>query len=304
MKLALFLIMVIPGILFASDEVSKIVIPIKDIGVKSSVSIRVGDLVIPDILLDTGFGSDGVMIYNPDYRTRLDQNNAVEYQVHGAGSGEGQKVACLESVDIGISEVILKNQKLLILQSDIYKGFPSNGIIGYSIFGHYITEFNYDQNTMALYRDNSIQIDSTWTKIPLSIKDNHVPWIEGYVAVTTESPVLMSMYIDYAAGDAILILEKADMKVQMPPNTVAVNLGRGLSGDIYGKTGIISSLKIGPYELKNVKASFAPAEIRSKQPGADAIIGITALRRFNLIFDYAGNTLYLKPNSHFNDVFE
>jgi len=82
-----------------------------------------------------------------------------------------------------------------------------------------------------------------------------------------------------------------------------VHIGRGLSGDIYGKTGNISKLIIGPYELNNVIASFAPAEVRSKQENADAILGNRSLRRFNLIFDYSNKKLYLRSNTHFNDPF-
>ena len=47
---------------------------------------------------------------------------------------------------------------------------------------------------------------------------------------------------------------------------------------------------------------FNPAEIRSKQDNADAILGNVSLKRFNLILDYQNNKLYLKPNSHFSDL--
>jgi hypothetical protein len=45
-------------------------------------------------------------------------------------------------------------------------------------------------------------------------------------------------------------------------------------------------------------------EIRSKQDNADAILGNAALKRFNLIFDYAGGNLYIRPNGHFDEPFE
>ena len=68
------------------------------------------------------------------------------------------------------------------------------------------------------------------------------------------------------------------MKFRFPKETVDVYIGRGLSGDIYGKTGTISKLIIGYYELNNVKVSFAPAEVRSKQDNADAVLGRGFLR--------------------------
>lgn len=93
------------------------------------------------------------------------------------------------------------------------------------------------------------------------------------------------------------------MKFSLPDDTKNILIGRGLSGDIYGKSGKISKLIIGPFELSNIEASFAPAEVRSKQDNADAILGNESLWRFNLIFDYKNKRLYLKPNSHFNNPY-
>ena len=51
-------------------------------------------------------------------------------------------------------------------------------------------------------------------------------------------------------------------------------------------------------------AAFAPAEICSKAGGAGAVLANAALRRFNLIFDYAHARLLIRPNSHFGERFE
>ncbi len=42
----------------------------------------------------------------------------------------------------------------------------------------------------------------------------------------------------------------------------------------------------------------------TSQDNADAILGHASLSRFNLIFDYAGKMLYLKPNRHFHDPYD
>jgi hypothetical protein len=152
---------------------------------------------------------------------------------------------------------------------------------------------------MILHSADSITVDDSWTEIPLYFKDNQIPWVDASVVITDEEPVLLSMYIDYAAGEPVLLLEKPLMKFRVPANAKKSYIGRGLSGDIYGKTATISKLIIGPYELKEVNASFAPARIRSKQDNADAILGAGSLRRFNLIFDYANKKLYIKPNQFF-----
>ncbi len=303
MKYSIILCLLIISITSCSYGQNNIVIPLKVERNRSLVTVTIGNVEIPNILIDTGFSFDGIMIYNPAYKDSLDFTNAREVRIGGAGSGEPAMASMIDSADFSLGDINMMNQRILVFQSDTYKGFPSNGLIGYSIFGHYVTEFDYDNNTMTLHDNNTIKIDTSWTEIPLYFKDNNIPWIDASVVIGGENPASLSMYIDYAAGDAIVLLEKPDMEFQLPEQTDNVYIGRGLSGDIYGQTGTISKLFIGPFELNHVKASFAPAEVRSKQDNADAILGNGALRRFNLIFDYSNTRLYLKPNTHFTDPY-
>ena len=281
----------------------KEVIPIKTLRGKTLVTVKIGDVVIPDILLDTGLPFDGIIIYNPDYSDSLDLTHSIDVNIGGAGSGNDSKALMIDSTDFFLGNIKMENQRIIMIQSDIYKGFPSNGIIGYSIFGHYKTMLNYDNNTMTLFDSNKVINETNWTEIPIYFKDNTIPWMNASVIIDKEQPVSLEVYIDFAAGDAVMLLEKSNMKFSLPKETNNVHIGRGLSGDIYGKTGIISKLIIGPFELNNVKASFASAEVRSKQDNADAILGNESLRRFNLIFDYANKKLLLKPNKHFEEPY-
>ncbi len=284
-------------------EPKKEVVPLQEAGDKTHVTVTVNGMKIPHILLDTGFAFDGLIIYNPDYADSLDLTDAMRVILPGAGGGEPSPALMVDSTSFELGGITMRNQRIIFLQSDIYKGFPSNGIIGYSIFGHYQTEFDYDRNIMTLHHADSLDIDKSWSEIPLYFKGNSVPWLDVNVVIDKEPPVTMAVYIDYAAGDPVLLLEKPGMKFQLPEKTNDVFIGRGLSGDIYGKTGFISKLIIGPYELNTVKASFADEGIRSKQQDADGILGVGSLRRFNLIFNYTNRKLYLKPNKHFYDPF-
>jgi hypothetical protein len=270
---------------------------------KSLIDVSIGSAAIPRILLDTGFAFDGLMIYNPAYLDSIDLSGAVEMRIRGAGGGEGTTALVIDSVDYSLGDVQMLNQRVIVLREDTYKGFPSNGIIGYSVFGHYVCEFNYDAATMILHEE-SAPVDDSWSAIPLYFKNNNIPWLNVAVVIDDDPPVSLASYIDFAAGDAIVLLEKPGMKFHLPKDTVDYYIGKGLSGDIYGKRGTISKLIIGPYELEHVTAAIADAGLRSKQKNADAVLSHAALQRFNLMFDYAKKTLYVKPNAQFSKAFE
>ena len=294
---------ILPYFSYAAGEAAYI-IPIEAARGRTLVTVRVGEVEVPRILLDSGMPFDGVMIYNPAYADSLDLTNAIDVKIPGAGGGDASNGAMLDSAVFTVGNLEMTNQRIILLKSDAYKGFPTNGIIGYSIFGHYATELDYDKSVMILHDADSLRADSTWTTIPMYFKDNNIPWIDVLIATEDEAPVLVSAYIDYASGDAIELLERPEMKFALPRETKKAHLGRGLSGDIYGKTGRISRLIIGGYELTDVPAAIAPAAVRSKQKDADAILGNGSLSKFNLIFDYAGKRLYIKPNASFKKPFE
>ncbi len=65
----------------------------------------------------------------------------------------------------------------------------------------------------------------------------------------------------------------------------------------------MAAVAIGSHRLTKVPAAVAQAEIRSRQDGADGIIGNSLLRRFDVIFDYAHNRIHLRPNSHSKERF-
>ena len=137
------------------------VIPIKVKRNITLVTVKIGNIEIPDILLDTGLSFDGILIYNPSYKDSLALTNAIEVSIGGAGNGEPSTALMIDSTEFNLGNVELKNQRIIMLQSDIYKGFPTNGIIGYSIFGHYIAQLDYDKNKMTLYDKSKKEIDSS-----------------------------------------------------------------------------------------------------------------------------------------------
>jgi hypothetical protein len=67
--------------------------------------------------------------------------------------------------------------------------------------------------------------------------------------------------------------------------------------------GRVASFTVGSYTLSDVPAAFPHAATRSKQEGADGIIGNQLLRRFNLVFDYDADTIWIAPNEAFDHAF-
>jgi hypothetical protein len=291
------------GLLNAQTAGLNEVIPFKYVRNKTILPVTIGNSRTLNIILDSGMGSNGLLIMNPALKDSVQLSNPVNAQIAGGGKRPNQYTLFADSMNFSIGSKIFSNQRIIILQGDSFKGFDNDGVTGYSLFGHYQVEINNDNNTISLHNFNNKEIDESWFGIPVYFNHNNIPWIDILVFVNEKTPVKLCCYIDYASSESIELLQKENQKFTEPVEKEEYYLGRGLSGDIYGSKGVVSKVIIGPYELKNVTAAFAPFKSRSKQGNADGIVANHLLRRFNLIFDYQNKKLYIKPNSHFNKTF-
>ena len=274
-------------------------IPFETRANKVIFTATVGDSRPLEIVLDTGSPLDGLLLYNSALLDSIELRNPVRAQVGGAGSGAAQTAVMSDSMSFRAGNVNFEDQRIVVLEGRALAGFPSDGVCGQSLFGSSVVELDYDRRAIFLHTPGEFSPDSTWTQLPITFKENTIPWVEVGVGVSETDSVAMSCYIDLASRETLELLIRDGMRFELPENLEDVYLGRGLSGGIHGKTGEVAWVALGPYGVDGLTVAFTPAEIRSKQPGADAVLGNGLLRRFNCIFDYSGMRLYLKPNAQF-----
>ena len=256
-----------------------------------------------NLILDTGMRFDGVYLFHEKFTEEIDMTDAIEVQVGGAGAGDPSTAMMIESGHVAFGDAEFDGQRVIISKSPHTQGFPTDGVIGWNLFGHYTIKIDYDKKLIDLLDTNYVHSDTSWKTIPIVLKED-IPFLESIVEVVPGEYVPMSLYIDLASGDALELLTRPDQKYTMPDNLEEHYLGTGLSGDINGYYGRCKSLQLGDYTLHDIKTAFAPAKVRSKQQGADGILGNDCIRRFNVIFDYTHDQLYIKPNSYFDTAFD
>ncbi len=256
-----------------------------------------------NLILDTGMGFDGTYLFHKEFIDMMDTTGAIEVRVPGAGSGEASTARMIENGTLRFGDVVVDSQRVIISYSEHTQTFPTDGVIGWNLFGHYTVEINYDSEMIMLHDPAGFTADSSWTPIPVTMKEN-LPFFDGRLEVVDGEIVPVILYIDLASGDALELLIGKDQKFSMPDKIDSGYLGTGLSGDIHGYRGRSRHLWLSEFMLTDVATAFAPAGVRSKQEGADGILGNDCIRRFNIVFDYAHSQILIKPNTYFSLPFE
>ena len=255
--------------------------------------VRVGSSRVLQVILDTGMGFDGVLLYEPvDDSAFLAQADSV--QIPGAGAGAPARGLMLDSASFRVGDVGLTGQWLICVIDSTFAGFPTNGVIGYSLFGRWVVEIDCDRMVITLHDSAGFDPGPSWTAVPFELRENRLPWVKLRVSIDGSAEHELDCYIDLASREPLELLVRDDAMFRMPAGLEERYLGRGLSGDVRGWVGRVAWVELDTFRVDDIPAAFAPAAVRSKQPGADAVIGNGLLSRFNVAYDYAGSRLWLR----------
>lgn len=185
-------------------------------------------------------------------------------------------------------------------------GIPVNGIMGYNFFKDHQIEINYINKKITVYKSEKLfkKRQRKFTAFPITIEGNK-PYIMADVEMNSEK-VSSKMLLDLGNSDAVWLFPKLIKNFEYNRPNIDDYLGRGFNGDIFGKRSRIHELNLGDFVFKKPLTAM-PDEysIQSLKlvPDRKGSIGNDIIRRFTVIFDYPGNQIFLRKNSHFNDPF-
>jgi hypothetical protein len=271
-------------------------IPIELAYNKTIVPVTVGGANLR-LILDSGMPYDGVLVFDTAKVDLTRFPNLAQAQIGGAGQGAASGALHDPAAGFSVGSLGLDGHSVTILTSGIYRGFPTDGVIGYSLLGHYAVEIDHAAGRMRLYEAETFSPEPGWASVDLYFKENQIPWMDVGVSTAGEAPVTLSTYIDCASGESLELLERESNAFTPPIATEEKLVGRGLSGDIYGKAGQVRRVTVGPFPVDDVGVMVVPASVRSRQPGADAVVGNGLLSRFDVVFDYAHRKIHLRPGT-------
>jgi hypothetical protein len=113
------------------------------------------------------------------------------------------------------------------------------------------------------------------------------------------------LVVDLGARHALSLYVNKEKKLIPPEKSIEGIIGSGIQGDVHGKWSRISRVHMGSLDVKEVITSF-PNEGESmglSRQSSDGNLGSQVLRRFNVIFDYQHQRMFLKPNRFYSKPF-
>ncbi|MDI1317010.1 aspartyl protease family protein [Flavobacterium sp.] len=262
-------------------------------------------------LLDTGV--EQTILFSLDDKNEVKLFEVEKLKLKGLGSREAidsykssrNKVAVKNFFDLNHEIYVILDQEINF-SSQV--GIPVNGILGYNFFKNHIVEINYDKRKIIIYDHQNqnvyARLQRKFVKDSITIEDNKPYYISN---IKSDGRMLPSkLLIDTGNSDAVWIFTSKTDKIKVPEKNIEDFLGRGFSGNVYGKRGRIDSYEFGRKTFSLPLVTFPDsASVKSVSfvPNRVGSVGSGVISRFTVVFDYQNNAIYTKPNSKIKEPF-
>lgn len=234
--------------------------------------------------------------------------------IHIKGLGEGENMTAFRSGNnvINLKGGVAYDQEIHMVINEDFQisqilGIPVHGMIGFNMFKDYVVKIDYEALKITLIKPEYYSYKEREKDIVLPlIFEQNKPFVKTSIVTDKNQDVPVKLLVDTGASDALWLSTNSDNRISLPENYIETFLGRGLSGDLYGKKGRIGAIWVGPLVLYEPIVAFPENELLDQLIGKNdrnGTLGAEILRRFDVTMDYPNQRLILRPNSNLKDEF-
>lgn len=214
----------------------------------------------------------------------------------GTGVGDkAQDFGLAKVASLKVGDATFKDQIVGVLdfEPNGVEGVDIKGMVGFEVFKRFITRIDYGRHTITLIDPKHFEPKDAGTPVKF-VFNGDLPEVEG-----SFEGIPAKFDVDTGARDELTLTapfaQHHDLRAKHPKGVEAVE-GWGVGGPSRGYVTRGAELAIGPVKIPGVvtslstqkKGSFADASYQGN-------IGGGTLKRFVVTFDYANQTMYLKP---------
>jgi predicted aspartyl protease len=298
------------GFVFDNPKKKSITINFKSSNNLIIIPVAINNSDTLNFILDTGVKSP--IITELPFVNKLNLNFLQPISIQGLGEGEQLTAYRSGSNTISLEGLVAYNQEIIMVINENFQispilGIPVHGLIGFNLFKDYVVRIDYAEHKITLTKPEAFVYKERERDIvlPISIEQGK-PFVSTSIVTDKNEDVRVKLLVDTGASDAIWLSTASDKRISLPDNHIETFLGRGLSGDLYGKKGRIGAIWVGPLVLYEPIVAFPENDVVDELIGKNdrnGTLGGEILRRFYLTMDYPGKRLILRPNANLKDEF-
>jgi len=253
-------------------------------------------------LFDTG----GLNVITPSVAAELGLKTDGAMQARGSGE-KSQDAGFTKVARLDVGNATLNDQTFVVIGLESFsavEGMPITGIIGYEVFKRFVVVTDYAASKVVLIEPDRFAYNGRGTMVPIRFNDR-APEIDGDI-----DGLKGAFTLDTGARDSLTLstpfVEKNGLVARYNARLSAVT-GWGVGGPARGLVVRAKQLSLG-----SVSVDEPVVELSTNKSGAMADgylagnIGAGVLKRFNIVWDYVHNRIWLErnPNDRVRDAWD
>jgi hypothetical protein len=314
------LLIVLPVFLFAqsqnlgfhiADGKRKVQIPIEIHNNLVVARVILNDAIPLKFIIDTGVRT--AILTQKSFSDILQLPYSRKYTIAGPGGEKLIDAYVANNISLTLPGIVGRGHALLVLEEDYLElrnhlGTDVHGIIGYELFSRFIIQIDYQKKIMTVMLPDKFKQRKKYEVIPIRIQDTK-PYLLAPVNINSHHALNAKLLVDTGASHGLMLEPESDSRIHLPENSVSNIIGRGLGGEITGKTGRIESLELGNFIIEKPLANFPDSNayfsdsLKYLAIDRNGTLGGEILSRFTVVFNFPQEKIYLKKNSDFKKAF-
>lgn len=260
------------------------------------------------LLLDDGYLWDQLLFWGGPEVDSLGFEYDGEINV-GGGSDDANKLVSKTASGITVTfpGVEFSDQSAVITpyssgNSTMWSG--SVGQISAAFFKHCVVDINFDNKIITLIKPEKFEYTGKGVAIdwkPLEFGPRSIP---ATLTLADNRKIDVPLLMDLGYNDQLEINTAGINKIPLPEEVKPISLGMNIQRvERMGQVGCMPGVNIGGYELPDVVVGYYSDETKDANI-PEVMIGLGLLSRFNLMFDFYNQKIYVEPNKTFSEPFK
>lgn len=229
-----------------------------------------------------------------------------EVTIGGAGEGNPTAAYLSSNLTLKFKDIIFYEQPSFVSPpaAGFARMFPgADGQLCNTFFKHFIVEFDFIRNEVILHNPDQFKYLGRGSVFDLTLNDSGTHAIPFTFTMPNGKIFTNKVDIDFGGIHELKIALNNKHNIQLPGNTTEAT-SYGAQGRSPEYKGNVQSMTIGKYKFDNRTAYFGDETTSKVHSDNLGVIGLPLFIKFNIIFDYINNKLYLEPNSKFDGSIE
>ena len=259
-------------------------------------------------LLDDGFLWDDLLFWGSPMNDSLGFQFDGDISVGGDPDSENQiKSRTASGIRLSLPGVEFTNQSAVIMPYSSGTGMMwegSAGQVSAAFFKHYIVSIDFDKMMITFYKPERYEYGGNGVAIewkPLGFGPRAIP---ATLLLDNGETVTLDLLMDLGYNRQLQINTSGEHKIPVPKQSIKGSMGFNIQRkEMVGDFGRVSQIDIGGYKINNLLTGFIDDK-DGDHTFSDAMVGLELLSRFNLIFDYHHQRIFIEPNGSFEKQLE